>query len=148
MNLTTPITQYNTQHIFKTTLDISLPDPFPRLTFAEAMNKYGSDKPDMRYDLFIQDLSQTGLRHSSLSSHFGRYFEELDEQVVSGSWAGVSMDPSSSSSSSSLFGLVVDELQNVSSNRQLIQLMEDAKKAAGAPVCYLLFEWKTELGFC
>lgn len=32
--------------------------PFPRLTYQEAMNKYGSDKPDLRYDLAAIDISE------------------------------------------------------------------------------------------
>lgn len=31
--------------------------PFPRITWHEAMSKYGTDKPDIRYDLFISDVS-------------------------------------------------------------------------------------------
>ena len=38
------------QYIFKQVLDIDLPIPFPRLTHAEAMAKYNSDKPDIRTD--------------------------------------------------------------------------------------------------
>ncbi|MFM2061320.1 MAG: aspartate--tRNA ligase [Cyanobacteriota bacterium] len=44
-------------HIFKTVKGIDLPRPFPRLTYKDAMNKYGSDKPDTRYGLELVDVS-------------------------------------------------------------------------------------------
>ena len=47
-----------TQHVFKEVIGEDLPDPFPRLTYAEAMSKYGSDKPDMRFELFLQDVKE------------------------------------------------------------------------------------------
>ena len=43
--------------MFKKAQDIDLPPVFPRMTFAEAMNRYGSDKPDMRVTLEITELT-------------------------------------------------------------------------------------------
>ena len=43
--------------MFKETLDIDLPDPFPRMTWAEAMGRYGSDKPDLRVPLELTELT-------------------------------------------------------------------------------------------
>tara|TARA_B100001245_G_scaffold56773_2_gene38697 strand:+ start:475 stop:2232 length:1758 start_codon:yes stop_codon:yes gene_type:complete len=45
-----------TCHVFKSVKNIDLPDSFPRLTWTEAMHQYGSDKPDTRFDIFLQDI--------------------------------------------------------------------------------------------
>jgi len=45
------------RRMFKSVQNIDLPAQFPRLSFAEAMNKYGSDKPDMRVTLEITELT-------------------------------------------------------------------------------------------
>ena len=44
-------------HIFKTVKNIDLPRPFPRLTYAAALERYGSDKPDTRFGLELVDVS-------------------------------------------------------------------------------------------
>jgi len=44
-------------HVFKKTLDIELDTPFPRISYHDAMNLYGSDKPDLRFDLSMQDFN-------------------------------------------------------------------------------------------
>lgn len=44
--------------LFRDTLGISLETPFPRITYKEAMNRYGSDKPDLRIPFEITDLGQ------------------------------------------------------------------------------------------
>ena len=44
------------RHVWKRVLDVDLP-PFPRLTYAEATSRYGSDKPDLRVKLELTELT-------------------------------------------------------------------------------------------
>lgn len=47
------------QRVFKEVVGVDVPTPLPRLTFADAMNRYGSDKPDTRFGFEIQDITET-----------------------------------------------------------------------------------------
>lgn len=42
---------------FKESLDIELPSPFPRMSYAESMQRFGSDRPDLRTDLELIDVA-------------------------------------------------------------------------------------------
>jgi len=44
------------RELFAEVLNVELPDPFPRMTYAEAMQRYGSDRPDLRVPLELVDL--------------------------------------------------------------------------------------------
>ena len=43
--------------LFADVLGVALPDPFPRMSYAEAMRRFGSDKPDLRIDLELVDIA-------------------------------------------------------------------------------------------
>ncbi|WP_413438601.1 aspartate--tRNA ligase [Sulfuriferula sp. GW1] len=45
------------REMFKKVMDVDLPNPFPRMPYSEAMNRYGSDKPDMRVALELVELT-------------------------------------------------------------------------------------------
>lgn len=44
--------------LMKETVGVEIPMPLQRMTFAEAMEKYGTDKPDTRFDMLINDISE------------------------------------------------------------------------------------------
>ncbi len=63
------------KHIFKVGLGRDIATPFRRMTWDEAMNKYGSDKPDLRFGLEMVDLSDIAK---------GCGFKVFDQAVVNG----------------------------------------------------------------
>ena len=64
-------------HIFKRHWAKEIPLPMPRITWDEAMDKYGSDKPDLRFDMAFTDV--TGSRKDT---EFKEYSALLSIMVV------------------------------------------------------------------
>jgi len=46
------------RHVFEEVLGVQLESPFPRMTYAEAMSRFGSDKPDLRVELELTELTE------------------------------------------------------------------------------------------
>ncbi|WP_269302370.1 aspartate--tRNA ligase [Aeromicrobium sp. HA] len=64
-------------------IDVDLPTPFPRITYADAMSKYGSDKPDLRFDLELVELTD--------------YFEDTPFRVFQAPYVGAVVHPGGAS---------------------------------------------------
>ncbi len=62
------------KYLYKTVLDTEIPTPLPRLTYKDAMERYGSDKPDTRFGMEIQNISD-----SVADSEFVVFKSALDE---------------------------------------------------------------------
>jgi aspartyl-tRNA synthetase len=45
------------RYLFSEVMDVELPDPFPRMSYADAMHRYGSDKPDLRIPLELVEVA-------------------------------------------------------------------------------------------
>jgi aspartyl-tRNA synthetase len=65
------------KEIFAATREVTIPTPFPRLTYQEAMDRFGSDKPDLRFGTELVDLSET-----FRNSQFKVFRAALDQKGV------------------------------------------------------------------
>ncbi|WP_226468031.1 aspartate--tRNA ligase [Luteimonas panaciterrae] len=66
--------------VFREVMQVELADPFPRMTYAEAMRRYGSDKPDLRIALELVDVAE--LVKSSEFKVFTDWANHEDGRVV------------------------------------------------------------------
>jgi len=55
------------KRVFKSILDVDIETPFLQMTYAEAMRRFGSDRPDLRYEIELVDISETA-RSSSFEA--------------------------------------------------------------------------------
>jgi len=51
------------KHLFKTIKNIDFPEPFPRMEWSEAMKRFGSDKPDIRFGMELVELKEMVTGH-------------------------------------------------------------------------------------
>ena len=65
------------KEIFAAAREVTIPTPFPRLTYQEAMDRFGSDKPDLRFGTELVDLSET-----FRNSQFKVFRAALDQKGV------------------------------------------------------------------
>src|SRR5258707_11590935 len=52
-----PLMTQLVRHVFREVLKVELPDPFPRMSYADAMRRFGSDKPELRIPLELVDVA-------------------------------------------------------------------------------------------
>ncbi|MEU0518817.1 aspartate--tRNA ligase [Streptosporangium sp. NPDC006007] len=71
--------------VWKGTIGYEIPQPFPRITYADAMAKYGSDKPDLRFDLQLTELTE--------------FFKDTPFRVFQAPYVGAIVMPSGASQS-------------------------------------------------
>lgn len=59
------------RHVFRKVAGIALPDPFPRMSWDEAMWRYGNDKPDLRFDMPLHNLKVRNTSYCEGIAHTG-----------------------------------------------------------------------------
>ncbi|MBV8645061.1 MAG: aspartate--tRNA ligase [Candidatus Eremiobacteraeota bacterium] len=74
------------RYVWRRALGAVIPDPLPRLTYAEAMTRYGSDKPDLRFGLDLVDVDD--LFRGGAFGLFASLAESNDNRIVAVRWPG------------------------------------------------------------
>jgi aspartyl-tRNA synthetase len=74
------------RYVWQRALGVALPDPLPRLTYAEAMRRYGSDKPDLRFELELIDVAD--LFRGGAFGLFAGLAESDANRVIALRWPG------------------------------------------------------------
>ncbi len=97
-------------------IDVELPTPFPRITYDDAMRKYGSDKPDLRLDLELVECTD--------------YFKDTPFRVFQAPYVGAVVMPGGASQA----------------RRQLDAWQEWAKQRGAKGLAYVLVQEDGELG--
>jgi len=74
------------RYVWERVLDEAIPNPLPRLTYAEAMRRYGSDKPDLRFQLELVDVAE--LFKGGSFGLFAGLAESCANRVIALRWPG------------------------------------------------------------
>jgi len=69
-----PILEAMIRKLWKEILGVDVPSSFPRMRYAEAMSRYGSDKPDVRFGLELKDVSEV-FKNSKFQAFQGAYIK-------------------------------------------------------------------------
>ena len=110
------------QRLMKETLGIDIPMPLPRLKYNDAMNRYGSDKPDTRFGMEITDISD----------------------VVKG--CGFSVFTSAIENSGSVRGIVAKNAVGTLTRKEIDKLTETAKGIGAKGLAYI--RWVDDAPSC
>ena len=107
---------------FKEVMGIDIETPMRRMTFAEAMDNYGSDKPDIRYDMIIKDISET-----VKSCGFGVFTDAI-------------------SNGGSVRGIVAENAASTLTRKEIDKLTEHARGIGARGLAYI--RWADETPNC
>lgn len=108
--------------LMKETLDVDINAPLPRMTFAQAMEQYGSDKPDTRFSMTIQDITDWASQ-----TEFGVFLNAI-------------------SNGGTVRAIVAKNGASVYSRKKIDKLTEHAKGIGAAGLAYI--RWADETPSC
>ena len=122
------------KHVFKQAIDVDVPTPFPRLTYAEAMERYGSDKPDTRFGIELQDLGDvfagTSFKVFRGALDNGGVVKAINAKGFAGITTGQIEELTRMAQSYGAKGLAFIKVENGEWKSPIVKFFTDAEKAA------------------
>ena len=120
--------------VFQAALGLDVPTPFPRLTYAEALDRYGSDKPDTRFALELQDLSdvfaQSSFKVFRGALEGGGVVKALNAKKFASITTGQIEELTRMAQSYGAKGLAFIKVENGEWKSPIVKFFSDAEKAA------------------
>ncbi len=122
------------KRIWKTALNIDLPVPFKRLTFEEAMNRYGIDKPDTRFAMelvdFTEDFRASKFKVFGGAVAAGGVLKALNAKGLAGATQGQIETMTEYAKSLGAKGLAYIKVEGGEWKSPIVKFFNDAEKAA------------------
>ena len=120
--------------IFKETCDIDIKTPFDRLTYREALDRYGSDKPDRRFEMELVDLGET-FRESSFkvfrgALDSGGVVKAINAKGFAGITIGQADELTEIAKLHGAKGLAFIKIENGEWKSPIVKFFSDAEKTA------------------
>ncbi len=120
--------------VFRAARGVEVPTPFPRLTYDEAMNRYGSDKPDRRFGMELVDLGNT-FRESQFkvfraAVESGGVVKAINAKGFAGITTGQIENLTELAKQYGAKGLAFIKVENGEWKSPIVKFFSDAEKAA------------------
>ena len=120
--------------IFKSACDIDIKTPFDRLTYREALDRYGSDKPDRRFEMELVDLGET-FRESSFkvfrgALDAGGVVKAINAKGFAGITIGQADELTEIAKLHGAKGLAFIKIENGEWKSPIVKFFSDAEKTA------------------
>ncbi len=122
------------KRIWKVALGMEIPTPFKRITFAEAMNRWGSDKPDTRFGMELQDFTDefrsSGFKVFSGAVANGGVVKALNAKGMAGATQGQIETMTDYAKSFGAKGLAYIKVEGGEWKSPIVKFFSETEKAA------------------
>jgi aspartyl-tRNA synthetase len=122
------------KHVWKTALNIDIPTPFKRITFDEALNRYGIDKPDTRFGLelvdFTAEFAASTFKVFSGAISAGGVVKALNAKGLAGATQGQIETMTDYAKSFGAKGLAYIKVENGEWKSPIVKFFSEAEKQA------------------